>query len=319
MTEFDAVLAARDVIAGKLVRTPVQRVPGETFAPTLAGVELVFKLEMFQRTGSFKIRGALNKLNSLSAEEKRRGVIGMSSGNHAQALAYGAQLEGVPATVVMPDFSVPGKIAATKAYGATVVLVPATEMFATYERLRDEQGLAAVHPFDDPMIVAGAGTAALELLEDEPNLDLVVAGVGGGGWISGTATAVKARSPKTRVVGAEPEGAPVVRRSLDAGRLVRLDSVNTVADGLAPPFTGEVVFDRIQRLVDDVALVSDSEILASMKLLIERLKAVVEPSGAACFAALLSGKAPVEPGQTVGVMLSGGNVDAERLCKLLAS
>lgn len=318
MTEFDAVLAARDVIAGRLVRTPVQRMPGEAFSPLLAGVELVFKLEMFQRTGSFKVRGALNKLASLTPEAKSRGVIGMSSGNHAQGLAYGARLEGVPATVVMPDFSVPGKIAATKAYGATVVLVPATEMFATYERLRDEQGLAAVHPFDDPMIIAGAGTAALELLEEEPALDLAVAGVGGGGWISGTATAVKGRSPRTRVAGAEPEGAPVVRRSLDAGRLVRLEKVATVADGLAPPFTGEVVFDRMQRLVDDVVLVSDAEILLALKLLIERLKAVVEPSAAACFAGLLTGKVPVEPGWKVGVLLSGGNVDAPRLRELLA-
>jgi threonine dehydratase len=318
MSEFNAVLAAREVIDGRLVRTPVQRMAGETFSPALAGVELIFKLEMFQRTGSFKIRGALNKLANLSAEAKRRGVVGMSSGNHAQAMAYGAKLEGVPATVIMPDFSVPGKIAATKAYGAKVILVPASELLATFERLRDEEGLAAVHPFDDPLIVAGAGTAALELLEEEPELDLVVAGVGGGGWISGTATAVKGRSPRTRVVGAEPEGAPVVRLSLDAGKLVRLEKVNTVADGLAPPFTGEVVFDRMRRLVDDVVLVSDAEILTAMKLLIERLKAVVEPSAAACFAALLTGKAPVEPGWKVGVMLSGGNVDAARLRELLA-
>jgi threonine dehydratase len=319
MTEFDAVLAARDVIAGRLVRTPVQRLEGELFSPALAGVELVFKLEMFQRTGSFKIRGALNKLASLPAEAKSRGVIGMSSGNHAQALAYGARLEGVPATVVMPDFSVPGKVAATKAYGATVILVPATELFATYERLRDEQGLAAVHPFDDPYIIAGAGTAAIELLEEEPDLDLAVAGVGGGGWISGTATAIKGRSARTRVVGVEPEGAPVVRRSLDAGKLVRLESVKTVADGLAPPFTGPTVFDRIQRLVDDVVLVNDAEIVTALKLLIERLKAVVEPSAAACFAGLLSGRIPVGPGQRVGVLLSGGNVDAARLSELLAT
>jgi len=317
MTEFEAVLAAQKVIAGRLARTPIHRLEGELFDPTLAGVELVLKLEMFQRTGSFKIRGVLNKLASLSGEEKRRGVIGVSSGNHAQALAYGARLEGIPATVVMPDYSVPGKIAATKGYGAEVVMAPAAELLVTYERVRDETKLTAVHPFDDPHIVAGAGTAALELLEDEPELDLVVAGVGGGGWISGTATAVKGRSPGTRVVGVEPEGAPVVRRSLDAGELVRLDSVQTVADGLAPPFTGPVVFDRIQRLVDDVVLVSDAEIVAALKLVIEKAKAVVEPSGAACLAGLLSGRIPVRPGTKVGVLLSGGNVDAARLRELL--
>jgi threonine dehydratase len=318
MTEFEAVLAAQGLIAGRLVRTPVHRLEGELFTPRLAGVELVFKLEMFQRTGSFKIRGVLNKLASLSEEEKQRGVIGVSSGNHAQALAYGAKLEGIPATIVMPDYSVPNKIAATKAYGAQVVIVPAAELLASYERMRDERGLAAVHPFDDPLIIAGAGTSALELLEDEPKLDLVVAGVGGGGWLSGTATAVKGRSPETRVYGVEPEGAPVVRRSLDAGELVRLDRVQTVADGLAPPFTGPVVFDRIQRLVNDIVLVRDEDIVSALKLVIEKVKAVVEPSAAACLAGLLTGKVPVEPGQRVGVLLSGGNVDAVRLRDLLA-
>ena len=317
MTEFEAVLAAQQVIAGRLVRTPLHRLEGDLFSPLLSGVELVFKLEMFQRTGSFKIRGVLNKLASLSDEEKRRGVIGVSSGNHAQALAYGARLEEIPATIVMPDYSVPGKIAATKGYGAEVVMAPAAELLATYERVRDERGLTAVHPFDDPRIVAGAGTSALELLEEEPALDLVVAGVGGGGWISGTATAVKGRSSRTRVAGAEPEGAPVVRRSLDAGELVRLETVQTVADGLAPPFTGPVVFDRIQRLVDDVVLVSDDEIVAALRHIIEKVKAVVEPSGAACLAGLLSGKIPVARGERVGVLLSGGNVDAARLRELL--
>ncbi len=317
MSEFEAVLAAQRVIAGRLVRTPVQRMAGEAFSPRLAGVELVFKLEMFQRTGSFKIRGVLNKLASLSAEQQARGVLGVSSGNHAQALAWGARREGAPATIVMPDYSVPGKVAATKEQGAEVVMVPALELLAAYERVRDERGLTPVHPFDDPHIIAGAGTAALELLEDAPELDLVVAGVGGGGWISGTATAVKGRSPGARVVGVEPEGAPVVRRSLDAGELVRLDRVETVADGLAPPFTGPLVFDRIQRLVDDVVLVSDEEIVAALRLLVERLKAVVEPSAAACFAGLLGGRVPLEPGAKVGVLLSGGNVDAGRLRELL--
>lgn len=318
MTEFEAVLVAQRVIANRLIRTPIQRLEGELFSSRLAGVELVFKLEMFQRTGSFKIRGVLNKLASLSDEEKRRGVIGVSSGNHAQALAYGARLEGVPATVVMPDYSVPGKVAATKGYGAEVEIVPAAGLLAAYERVRDERGLTAVHPFDDPYIIAGAGTAALELLEDEPEVDLVVAGVGGGGWISGTATAVKGRSPRTRVCGAEPEGAPVVRRSLDAGEPVRLDEVQTVADGLAPPFTGPLVFDRMQRLVDDVVLVTDAAIVQALKLVVEKVKAVVEPSGAACLAGLLAGKIPVRPGSKVGVLLSGGNIDSDRLRELLA-
>jgi threonine dehydratase len=319
VTEFDQVLAARTAIAGRLVRTPMQPLDGEEFSPTLRGVRLVFKLEMFQRTGSFKIRGVLNKLSQLGPDERGRGVVGMSSGNHAQALAWGARAEGLAATVVMPTYSTPYKVAATRALGAEVVMVEAAEMLGTYERLRDERGLTPVHPFDDPAIVAGAGTAALEALEDEPEIDLALAGVGGGGWLAGTATAVKGRRPKARVVGVEPEGADAVRRSLAAGRPVRLESVSTVADGLAAPFTGEVVLDRIRRLVDDVVAVPDAEILRAMRAIVERVRVVVEPSGAACLAGLLSGRVAVEPGQTVAVLLSGGNVDPAKLGELLAA
>ncbi len=314
-SELDAIRAARAVIAGKLVRTPVQRVEGSAFG--LDGVDLVFKLEMFQRTGSFKVRGVLNKLANLTPQEKSRGVIGMSSGNHAQALAYGARLEGVPATVIMPSYSVPYKIEATKGYGAQVEIVEAAELFDAYETAKRERGLAPVHPFDDPLIMAGAGTAGLELLEDAPEVETVLVSVGGGGWIGGVATALKLSKPGVRVIGVEPEGACAVRRSLDAGKLVRLEKVETIADGLAPPFTGEHSLDRIRRYVDDVVLVSDAEIVTAMRAILEKVKAVVEPSAAAGFAALLAGKVAIRPGSTVGVMLSGGNVTAARLRELL--
>ena len=315
MSELDAIRSAQQGIAGKVVRTPVQRLDGAAFG--LDSVDIAFKLEMFQRTGSFKIRGVLNKLAGLAPEEKARGVIGMSSGNHAQALAYGARLEGVPATVIMPSYSVPYKIEATKSYGAQVELVDASELFDAYETAKRERGLAPIHPFDDPLIMAGAGTAGLELLEDVPEVDTVIVGIGGGGWIGGVATALKLSKPGVRVVGVEPEGACAVRRSLDAGQLVRLDKVETIADGLAPPFTGEHALDRIRRYVDDVVLVSDAEIVAAIRAILEKVKAVVEPSGAACFAALLAGKITVPAGSTVGVMLSGGNVTIDRLRELL--
>jgi len=318
MTELEQVQAAAGVVRGRLVRTPVQRIDGAVFSPYLDGVSLVFKLEMLQRTGSFKIRGVLNKLHHLTPEEKKRGVIGLSSGNHAQALAYGARLEDVAATVVMPSFAPANKIEATRAHGARVEIVEAKELGPTYERLADERGLTRVHPFNDELIVAGAGTAGLELLEQAADVDAVLVGVGGGGWVSGVATAVKGLRPECAVVGVEPEGASVVRQSLDKGELVRLDRVATVADGLAAPFTGEIVLDRIRRLVDDVVLVTDDEIVEALKAIIEKVKVVVEPSGAACFAALLTGRVKYPRGSTVALMLSGGNVNAARLRDLLA-
>jgi threonine dehydratase len=270
---------------------------------------------MFQKTGSFKIRGVLNKLHALSDDEKQRGVIGMSSGNHAQALAYGASLYGVASTIVMPAKSVASKVEATRNYGGQVHLTDGGLM-ETCRRIQQERGLTLVHPFDDPWIIAGAGTTGLEILEDVPEADYVLVGVGGGGLISGVATAVKHRRPEAKVIGVEPAGAPVVSRSLEAGRLVTLDHIETIADGLCPPFTGEIVFDRIRRYVDDVVTVSDDEILRAMRLVFERTKVVAEPSAVASFAALLARK--VEPeGAVVVCILSGGNIDTARLKALL--
>lgn len=312
-SEFDAIVSAREVIAGRLHQTPIA---GSTCLGERTHTRLFFKQEMFQKTGSFKIRGVLNKLDSLSDEEKRRGVIGMSSGNHAQALAYGAGLYGIASTIVMPATSVASKVEATRNYGGQVHLTE-EGLMETCRRIQQERGLTLVHPFDDPMIVAGAGTAGLEIVDDVPDADYVLAGVGGGGLISGVATAVKHKRPEARVIGVEPEGAPVVSRSLKAGKLVTLDKIHTIADGLCPPFTGEIVFDRIQRYVDEVVTVSDPEILEAMRLILERTKVVAEPSAAASFAALLSGKVKPPAGAIVVCVLSGGNIDAGRLKALL--
>jgi threonine dehydratase len=312
-SEFDAIASAREVIAARLHRTPLS---ASRYLGELTHTHLFFKQEMFQKTGSFKIRGVLNKLDSLSAEERQRGVIGMSSGNHAQALAYGASLHGIAATIVMPSSSVASKVEATRNYGSQVHLTD-EGLLETYRRIQQERGLTPVHPFDDPKIVAGAGTVGLEIVEDVAEVDYVLVSVGGGGLISGVATAVKHKRPEAKVIGVEPEGAAVVSRSLAAGHLVTLDHIDTIADGLCPPFTGEVVLDRIQRYVDEVVTVSDREVLEAMRLILERTKVVAEPSAAASFAALLSGKIKPAAGAVAVSVLSGGNIDSARLKALL--
>jgi threonine dehydratase len=313
---IDHIRRAQSVIAGKVHRTPTVSSAG---LGDMAGVRLSLKAEVFQRTGSFKIRGVVNKLAGLSPEERSRGVIGMSAGNHAQALAFGARLAGISSTVVMPLNAAAGKVAATKAYGAEVVQFGATsvEMIAEYERLVAANGQVPVHPFDDPLVVAGQGTLGLEILEDVADLDLVVVGIGGGGLMAGVATAIKEVAPQVRVVGVEPEGAPGMTRALAAGHVVRLTTVQTIADGLAPPFVGEIPLGVARRYLDDVVIVNDAEIREAMALIMERAKLWVEPSGAAAFAAILAGRCGAQQGARVVAVLSGGNIDRVRLKDLL--
>src|ERR671935_2943119 len=287
MVTLQDVHDARAVLGRRLHRTPVLTA---TTLGAMAGVELLVKAELLQRTGSFKPRGVLAKLASLTPEERARGVIGISAGNHAQALAYGAACEGIACTVVMPATAVASKVAATRGYGAEVVLhgITTIEAFAEYDRLRIARRLVSVHPFDDPHVIAGQGTVGLEILEDVPDVDAVVVPVGGGGLISGIATALKEQRPEVRVVGVEPEGAPSLTRALEAGRVVPLPSVQTLADGLAAPFAGPLTLDIAQRYVDDVVLVSDDEIAEALRLTLERTKLQVEPAGAAGGAPLLA-------------------------------
>jgi threonine dehydratase len=281
------------------------------------GARVFLKAENLQRVGAFKFRGACNAVASLDASERARGVATVSSGNHAQALALAARLEGIRATILMPADSPPGKLAATRGYGAEVIEFDryASDREALLAELVAERRLVPIHPYDDERVMAGQGTVALELLEQAGPLDLLLVCVGGGGLIAGCATAAKALAPEIRVVGVEPEAGDDTRRSLRAGRRVRIEVPRTIADGQQVPTPGALTFPVIGRLVDDIVVASDAEIVAAMRLLFERLKTVAEPSGACALAALLAGRVDAA-GLRVGVTLSGGNVDTRRFASL---
>ncbi len=281
------------------------------------GARLHLKCENLQKTGSFKPRGVLNKISQLSDDERAAGVVTISAGNHAQALAWAATRLGVTATVVMPAAASRTKAAASRSYGAEVVLHGTVfEAFEKARELERDRGLTFIHPFDDPHIIAGAAGVGLEIVEQLDDVDTIVVPIGGGGLIAGVAAAVKLSKPDVRVFGVEPEGAAAMRASVDAGRPMQLDAVSTIADGLAPPMAGELNYEYVERYVDDVVLVSDDEIRAAMEPLYPRARLVVEPSGAAALAALLAGRIPITPSDQVVAVLSGGNVDASRLAPL---
>lgn len=309
LIDLDDVLAAQEVINGGVHHTPII---ASSYLGELIGVQLHLKLELFQKTGSFKPRGVLNKLHHLSPEERERGVITISAGNHGQALAWAATQSGIDSVVVMPASAVAGKVQATRDYGGEVVLVDG-DMMETLRAIQSERGLILVHPFDDPMVIAGQGTVGLEILEDLPEVEAIIAGVGGGGLVSGIATAAKAREPSIKVIGVEPQGASAMKQSLAAGEPIHLDRVDTVADGLAAPFAGEHTLPHVQARVDEIVIVSDDEIIQAARLILERCKVVAEPAAASTLAALLSGKVKLSSGTHTVCVLSGGNVDWERL------
>jgi threonine dehydratase len=317
LLSLDDVLAARETIGGRLHRTP-------TFSSAAlsgrAGGTVLLKAELFQRTGSFKPRGVLNKLASLSAEEKRRGVISISAGNHAQALAYASALEGIDALVVMWQGASEQKIAAARDYGATIDLEAAgsPEAFDRLDELLEETGRTLVHPFDDPTVMAGQGTVGLEIVEDVPAVDVVLVQVGGGGLVSGIATAVKARRPDARVIAVEPELSPALHEGLRAGRQVRVEP-KSIADGLAGPFAGENCLAVCSALGVETALVSEQELTEAFRFLYTRAKLACEVAGAATTAALLAEKVSLEPGETAVSVVSGGNVAPEIASAILAS
>jgi threonine dehydratase len=312
---LDDVRSAAVRIAPYIHRTPLF---DSATMSNLTGTRLGLKAENLQRTGAFKARGALNAVLSLSSEQREHGVITLSAGNHGQGLAYAARIAGVRCVVFMPENAVPTKVAAVKEYGAEARFAPSMEtVFAAMDEYRNDYGLHYVHPFGDPDIIAGQGTVGLEIIEDSPDVDTIAVCVGGGGLLAGIAVAAKALNPAVRIVGVEPEGAPAVTRSLIAGYPVTIEKITTVADGLAAPFAAPTSQRLIERLVDDVVIVTDDEILKAMRLLLERTKLLVEPAGAAATAALLAGKAGVQPGSRVVATLSGGNVDFEKLKRLL--
>jgi threonine dehydratase len=282
----------------------------------MLGLRLYLKAELFQRTGSFKVRGVFNKLLTLPRDDGRDGLVSLSAGNHAAALAYGAATVGARATIVMPRTAVRSKIEATRAYGGDVVLTDGPLVDAVHDLMASRR-LTLVHPFDDMAIMAGQGTVGLELVEDVPDLDAVIVPVGGGGLISGIAAAVKSARPNVRVIGVEATGADGVTRGLAAGHPVTLDRVTTIADGLAAPFAGEHTLRHIRQLVDDIVLVADEDIVAALRLIMQRCKLAAEPSGAAALAALLSKAVSLPRASVVACVVSGGNVDLDTLKRIL--
>jgi threonine dehydratase len=316
LLSLDDVLDARATIGDRLHRTPI--FSAATLGKRTAGA-VYLKAELFQRTGSFKPRGVLNKLASLSPEEKRRGVISISAGNHAQALAYGAALEGIDALVVMWQGASELKIAAAREYGATIDLEASgsPEAFDRLEQLIEETGRTLVHPFEDPVVMAGQGTVGLEIVEDVPDVDVVLVQVGGGGLVSGIATAVKGLRPQARVVAIEPELSAALHEGLAAGHQVRVEPTS-IADGLAGPFAGENCLAICAELGVETALVSEDDLVEGFRFLYTRAKLACEVAGAATTAALLAGRVPLEPGQSVVAVVSGGNVAPEIASGILA-
>ncbi|MEK7403317.1 MAG: threonine/serine dehydratase [Gemmatimonadota bacterium] len=282
-----------------------------------AGVELLLKCESMQRAGSFKSRGALNAMMQLSPEERAKGVVTVSAGNHAQSLAWAATLVGAECTACMPEGASPTKVKATQGYGGTVELVPG-ERVRAFERARElaAQGRVMVHPFDDARVAAGAGTVALEMLEQRPDLEAIVVPIGGGGLITGIALAAKAVKPGIRIIGVEPEGAPTMKTALEAGSPQTI-TPKTIADGLSAPMVGAMNLEVVRSHVDELVLVTDDDILAAMRDLMSFAKLVVEPAGAASVAAIRSGKTKFKTGTRVAAIISGGNVDLDRLKALL--
>lgn len=312
---LDDIVSARERIAHHIHHTPLL---GSATLSRMSSTVLELKAENLQRTGSFKARGALNAVLQLTDVQRRRGIVTLSAGNHGQGLAFAAGLLGIRCVVFMPTTAVAAKVSAIRAYGAEARFAPSMEeVFSAMDAYRQDEGLHFVHPFADPAIVAGQGTVGLEILDDRPEVEAVTVCVGGGGLLAGIAVAIKSTRPEVRVIGAEPEGAAVVSRSLAAGEPVTLEKVETVADGLAAPFAAALTQRLIQRHVDDVVVLSDDEIVSAMRLIIERTKLVVEPAGAAAVAALLTGKAALPHGTRTVATLSGGNVDPERLKQLL--
>ncbi len=323
---LDAILAARQRIAGRVHRTPLlssataARFLAAAGGPRIADDRLYLKAEHLQKTGSFKARGMTNRIATLDADQRARGAITMSAGNAGQAYAWAGHEAGVPMTVVMATNANPTKVEACRGYGADVVLegTHVGEAFAALERIRDARGLTFVHPFDDAAVVAGHGSVGLELLEDLPDVDVVVVGVGGGGLISGVSAAIREQRPAVRVYGVEPTDAAAMTLALEAGSPVQIQP-RTVADGLAAPFAGNLTLAMCRRYLEGIVILTDAEILSGVRFAAERMKQVLEPAGAAALAAVLHGRIPIKDGERVAVVASGGNVDIARLGELLAA
>ena len=311
---LDDIQAAARTLGPVAVRTPL--LPADAVSERV-GTQVWIKPEMLQRGGAFKFRGAYNFLAHMDAADRARGVVAPSSGNHAQAVALAAKLFGVPAIVVMPTTVTPAKRTGAERLGARVELAGTTtaDRMARAEEIVRDEGATLVPPYDHPVIIAGQGTVGLEIADDLPDVDTVLVPVGGGGFSAGVSTAIKLRLPHARVVGVEPEGAPKLSRARAAGRPVKLEHTNSLADGLLAVEIGHFTFEHHQQYIDEVVTVDDAALRRAMRLLLDRLKLVVEPSGAITVAALLEG-AITPRGKTVAV-LSGGNIEWGGLLQLL--
>jgi len=317
LISLEDVHRARERIGDRLHRTPLLR--SATLSERI-GADVRFKAELFQRTGAFKPRGVLNKLATLTDEEKQRGVISISAGNHAQALAYASAVEGIDALVVMWQTASPMKIAAARGYGATIDTeapdIPGA--FTRLEELIESTGRTLVHPYDDPLVMAGQGTVGVEMLEDAPEAEVVLVPVGGGGLVSGIATAVKGMNPDARVVAVEPELSRALHESLKAGEPVTVEA-KSIADGLNGPYAGANCVRVCTELGVESVLVTEDALREAFRFMYGRMKLACEVAGAATAAALMSGAVEIEPGQTVAAVVSGGNVAAKTAAAILAS
>jgi threonine dehydratase len=313
---FTDVQAAAARLHGQAHRTPI--ITSETF-DQMAGCRVYFKCENLQRAGAFKFRGAYNALSLLTPEQRTRGVVAFSSGNHAQGLALAAKVLNVPAVVVMPSDAPLIKVDATRGYGAEVVFYERLtgDREAIAQQLASERRLTVIPPFDHPHIIAGQGTAAMELFEDMPDLDVLLTPVGGGGLISGCATAAKAMRPGVRVIGVETEPANDAWQSLRTGKRVTIPVPDTIADGIRTTCLGAITFEIMQELVEDIVLVADAEVIEAMRFMLIRMKLLAEPTGAVPVAALMTRRVKGIEGKRVGVVVSGGNADPALLKQIL--
>ncbi|KWA69487.1 serine dehydratase [Burkholderia ubonensis] len=314
---FADVEAAATRIAGTAHRTPVHT---SRTLNQLIGAEVFVKCENFQRMGAFKFRGAFNALSKFSPEQRKAGVVAFSSGNHAQGIALSAQILGIPATIVMPHDAPASKVAATKGYGADVIVYDryAEDREAIGRRLADEQGLTLIPPYDHPDVLAGQGTAAKELFDEVGALDALFVPMGGGGLLSGTALSTRALAPQCELYGVEPEAGNDGQRSLRSGQIVHIDTPKTIADGAQTQHIGNYTFAIIKRDVNDILTASDADLVNAMKFFATRMKMIVEPTGCLGLAAALNAKESLK-GKRVGIIVSGGNIDLERFCSLVTS
>jgi threonine dehydratase len=313
---LSAIVKAADVLKDVVRRTPLD---SSRLLSEMTGSDVLLKLENLQRTGSFKIRGAYVKIHSLSDSQKKRGVVAASAGNHAQGVAHAATLLETKSTVVMPEGASPAKIDATKAYGAKVVLHGKVfdDSLEMAKQIARKEDATFVHPFDDPDVIAGQGTVGLEIMETQSDVDVVMVPIGGGGLISGVATAVKSMKPKARVVGVQSEAFPSMYMTFKTGKLVPFRAEDTIADGIAVKQPGKITYKLVKKYVDDVVLVSDTQIAEAIFLVLERMKLVVEPAGAAAIAASMAGLVKAR-GEKCGVVVTGGNIDMYILDQIVA-